>query len=211
MNGPIWGNKDTLSNAEIVGSPMGGPMGNMGSNSSSNTNRDIYYYSEISKHKILHFVTNVREVCKDLRKKAIDDDSSPLPINIYLNSPGGQVFDGLAGYNVIKEVQRKGIITNIIVDGFAASAATFLLIAGSKRFMFQHSHVLIHQLSNWHMGNYEQLKDDMKNDDKIMDLIRQMYLENTKMKKEFINKILQRDLILNASECLKYGLIDEVI
>ena len=71
--------------------------------------------------------------------------------------------------------------------------------------------MLIHQLSSGMWGNYESLKDDMENCDLLMETIRTIYTEHTKIPKKTLNQILKRDLWFDAETCLKYGLIDEIL
>ena len=77
--------------------------------------------------------------------------------------------------------------------------------------MHRHSFMLIHQLSSVMWGKYEDLKDDMKNNDLLMKTIKDIYVEHTKIPKRQLNKILKHDLWWDAETCLKYGLVDEII
>ena len=71
--------------------------------------------------------------------------------------------------------------------------------------------MLIHQLSSSLWGTYENLKDGQKNNDMLMQKIKQIYIENTKIPKRKLNEILKHDLWWDAKTCLEYGLIDEII
>jgi ATP-dependent protease ClpP protease subunit len=97
------------------------------------------------------------------------------------------------------------------VEGNAASAATLISIAGSKRFIGKHSLMLIHQLSAFACGTFEQLKDEHENNKRLMDIIKSLYKQYTKFPMKDLEAILKRDIWLDSSECLKYGLVDEVI
>ena len=77
--------------------------------------------------------------------------------------------------------------------------------------MHKHSFMLIHQLSSGMWGNYESLKDQMENNDLLMETIRNIYTENTKIPKRILNQILKKDLWFDAEACLKHGLVDEII
>lgn len=98
-----------------------------------------------------------------------------------------------------------------IVDGCCASAATFLSIVGTKRRINKHSFMLIHQLSSMFWGKYDEFEDNKVNLDKLMETIKGIYREYTKLPDEEIEKILKHDLWLSAEKCLEYGLVDEVI
>ena len=60
-------------------------------------------------------------------------------------------------------------------------------------------------------GNYESLKDQMENNDLLMDTLKNIYTENTKIPKRILNQMLKKDLWFDAETCLKYGLVDEII
>ena len=77
--------------------------------------------------------------------------------------------------------------------------------------MNEHAFMLIHQLSSACWGTYEEMKDDMKNNDLLMSTIKQIYMEHTKIPKKKLNEILKRDLWWDAKTCLEYGLIDDII
>ena len=71
--------------------------------------------------------------------------------------------------------------------------------------------MLIHQLSTASAGKYSEIKDEMENNDLLMEMIISFYIERTNLNREMLNRLLKRDIWLNSSKCLKYGLIDEII
>ena len=161
-------------------------------------NNNIFFYSDIDK------VTSF-----ELEKKLIflDNHISEGPINLHIQSNGGSVFHTLYLIDLIKNLNHP---VYTYVDGFAASAATLLSLAGEKRFMTKYSLMLIHQLSSGFMGKYAEIKDENDNLDNMMNFIETYYLNNTKINKDVLDNLLKRDLWLNSSTCLKYGLIDEI-
>jgi ATP-dependent protease ClpP protease subunit len=98
-----------------------------------------------------------------------------------------------------------------IVDGCAASAATLMSVVAEERKIHEHSFMLIHQLSSGMWGKYEELKDDMKNSEVLMNTIKKIYENHTTVPKSKLDQILKRDLWFDAKTCLKYGLVDEII
>ncbi len=71
--------------------------------------------------------------------------------------------------------------------------------------------MLIHQLSSGMWGKYEELKDDMENNERLMETIRDIYTRHTKIPKKKLNEILKHDLWFDSDTCLEYGLVDEII
>lgn len=167
----------------------------------------IFLYSEINRSSSFKFSTILDETVKDLISKYGID---PPPIKILINSNGGLVSDAFSMYNSILEA-KKLLTVETYVDGMVASAATFLSIAGHKRYIYKRSMMLIHQLSAGYIGKYEEIKDFYVNMTTVMEMIKDLYLEYTKMPMNELEKILKHDLYLPSSKCLKYGLVDEII
>ena len=191
------------------------PMGddeNSDSNDSDRvltTNNRIYFYSEVSRPKVLTLNKNLSNVGMSLQNRANTlQQEDPGKIFLHINSYGGSVFAGLAATDYILK-SPVGVVT--VIDGCAASAATLMSVVGTKRLMHKHSFMLIHQLSSWMAGKYSELQDDMKNNDALMKTIKDIYEEHTKIPKSQLSKILKHDLWWDAKKCLQYGLVDEII
>ena len=98
-----------------------------------------------------------------------------------------------------------------VIDGCAASAATIMSVVAEERLMHEHAFMLIHQLSSGMWGKFEDMKDDMKNNEMLMKKIIGIYEEHTNIPKSKIKDILKRDIWWDAKTCLKYGLVDDII
>ena len=168
---------------------------------------DIFYYGEIDVDNVLEFITKFKKIEKDLLKKAIDLPGYTPTVTIHINSDGGDVFAGLSAMDHISASKLK-VIT--VADGMCASAATFMLMGGSTRMMLPNACVLIHQLSSGFWGKYEELKNELENCDKFMSIITDIYRRHTKIPPRKLDDMMKRDIHLTATECLKFGVIDEV-
>ncbi len=71
--------------------------------------------------------------------------------------------------------------------------------------------MMIHQLSGGIWGNYEIIKEEYENMELLMTCIKKIYLEHTKIPESDLIEILKHDTYLNAEECVKYGLVDEIV
>ena len=71
--------------------------------------------------------------------------------------------------------------------------------------------MLIHQLSSGAIGKFEELMDDMENNKALMKAIKQIYLERTKIPENLLKEILKKDIYFDAKQCLKYGLVDQIL
>lgn len=175
------------------------------------THQDNYinFYSEISDKTISNLIGLIRE--KNLQCAKIQyqfDLEEPPAIHLHINSYGGWVFSGFAG---MEQIIHNKIPIYTYVDGMSASAATYLSIVGKKRYIYEHASMLIHQISSGFWGKYNEFIDEKKNLDMLMDTMRGMYKDYTSMTTTMINNLLKKDLYLSAEECLKFGLVDEII
>jgi ATP-dependent Clp protease, protease subunit len=131
-------------------------------------------------------------------------------IFLYINSPGGSVYDALAIYDtmqfVTNDVQTVGI-------GVQASAAAFLLSSGTKgkRMLLPHSTVMIHQPSSGTRGKVTDQEIDLRESLRIKHLLESIMAKNTGQKQEQIHEDMERDRWMTSEEALKYGIVDKVI
>ena len=172
-------------------------------------NNRIYFYSDVYRDTILRLNKTLAELDANIVFAKIQcEDPEYRPIFLHLNSYGGNVFDGLSAMDQIC-MSKAPVIT--IVDGICASAATFISVSGSKRFIKKNSFMLIHQLSSVMWGKFDEFADEMINLQKIMEVIKKIYHEKTKIPAKKLEEILKHDLYFDAPTCLKYGLVDEII
>ncbi len=171
-------------------------------------NNHIYFYSAIDTQSILNLVKAIREATDktviDARKVGLESPS----LYLHINSPGGSVLDGFAAMDAIS-TNEIPIVT--IIDGVAASSGTFLTIVGKERWINKHAYMLIHQISSGYWGKYNENKDAMRNMDSLMQDLKDMYKEYTKLPNKKLEEILNHNLYFNADTCLKYGLVDKVL
>lgn len=137
------------------------------------------------------------------------DDS---PITIYLNTPGGSVVDGLAIYDTIKNVRKKGIIVRIQVCGACMSMGAIILQAASHREATEHSAFLLHELSMLSAGSLGQLTDRHKEAERLQSTLNGILIERTGLSENKLKELVERrDLFLSAQDAKKYKIIDKVV
>jgi ATP-dependent protease ClpP protease subunit len=168
----------------------------------------IYFYSRIETEKILQLNRNILSMGINLQREATIQNREPANIYLHIQSYGGSIFAGMAGMD---EIIKSVVPVHTMIDGCCASAATFLSVCGKRRFINRHAYMLIHQLSSFMWGKYEEFKDEMQNLDKIMVMIKQVYKEYTKIPMSKLDEILKHDLWFDADQCKEYGLVDEII
>lgn len=168
----------------------------------------IYFYTDVSKESVLSLNKNIAKIEADMLHTG-NVLGIPTPeIKVHINSPGGSLFDGLAAVDYVRRCKAP---VHSIIEGAAASAATLISVMAHKRSINKHSYMLIHQLSSGLIGKYEELIDDMENNKALMKAIKQIYLERTKIPENLLKEILKKDLYFDAKQCLKYGLVDQIL
>ncbi len=145
-------------------------------------------------------------------KRELDALGEIKLLNIYINSPGGDVFEGNVIYNILKRKADKCAI-NVYVDGLAASIASVIAMAGARIIMPNNAMMMIHNAWMYTWGNAKDLREAADTLDKINQTIRQAYLNKAGdvLDKETVTMLMDQESWLTAQECLDYGLCDEVI
>ena len=131
-------------------------------------------------------------------------------IQMYINSPGGSVTDGMAIYDTMQYV--KCDVSTICV-GMAASMGAFLLSAGTKgkRIALPNAEVMIHQPSAGTQGKVTDMEIDVEHFLKIKQRMNRILAENTGKTPEQVKMDSERDNWMIAEEAREYGLVDKVI
>jgi ATP-dependent protease ClpP protease subunit len=173
----------------------------------------IFFYTDVSDKSIAKLNSFIFQLNKEntkylylLKNKTIEQTFPP--IFLHIKSYGGCVMSALAAIDIM-ETSMSPIYT--IIEGYAASAATMLSIMGEKRYMHKNAHMLIHQMSSGFWGKMEEIKDEMKNLNRIEKVITKIYKDKAEIPNKTYNKILKHDLWWSAKRCLKYKLVDEII
>ena len=154
---------------------------------------EILYYGDIDRENALEFVEKFKKLEIDLLKKAAELVGYEPMIRVHIMSEGGDVFAGLNMMNVL-ERSRVKVIT--IAQGSCCSAATFVLLGGAERRMGKNAYCLIHQISTEMWGNFNELKNEMKSNDKLMKMLKDMYLSKTKIPETKFKTLMNKEIYL---------------
>ncbi len=169
----------------------------------------IYLYGDITRESVLNLNRQLDDISKQLKSVQYNYSlSEPPPIEVRISSDGGEIFPAMSS---VDKIITNPIPVNTYCEGIVASAATLISVVGKKRFIYRNSCMLIHQVSSGLWGNYAEFKEEVQNLDLIMRIIKNIYLKYTKFKSKELDELLSHDLVLDAKECLKYGLVDEVL
>jgi ATP-dependent Clp protease, protease subunit len=170
-------------------------------------------YSRLLKDRIIFVGSQVEQTMANLivaQLLFLQAEDPKKDIFMYINSPGGSVYDALAIYDTMQyitnDVQTVGI-------GMQASAAAFLLSSGTKgkRFVLPTATVMIHQPSSGTRGKVTDQEIDLRESLRIKKLLESIMAGNTGQKPEKIHEDMERDKWLDAQEAVDYGIVDAII
>lgn len=136
------------------------------------------------------------------------NEANGKPLNIYINSYGGEVFEGFAIYNMIKRYNGYKVV---YIDGLAASIASVIAMSGDRVVMNNASMMMIHNASGSCYGNAEEMMKVVKALEQINEVIRDVYKARTNLDEETISNLMDKETFMTAQECLDYGFADEII
>lgn len=137
-------------------------------------------------------------------------DNPEKDIYLYINSPGGSVYAGLAIYDTMQFLTCP---VNTYCMGIAASMGSFLLSAGTKgkRYALPNSRIMLHQPSGGMQGTAADIEIQAKEILHLRERLNKIYALNTGQTEDQINEDLDRDRFMSPEEAKDYGLIDHVI
>jgi ATP-dependent Clp protease protease subunit len=170
-------------------------------------------YSRLLNERIIFLGTPIDDQVANLivaQMIHLESEDPDKDINLYINSPGGDITALFAIYDTMKFVKPA---KSTFCYGQAASAAAVLLAAGTKgkRFALPHARILIHQPYGGAAGQATDIELQAKEILRMRDLLNQMLPQDTGQPIDKIQKDTDRDFIMSAEESQEYGIIDEVI
>ncbi len=161
--------------------------------------RELFLFNPVNNDSILKLIKEIK----------ILDNENKKPIKLWINSPGGSTVAGLALINIMKSVKSK-IIT--IINNEACSMASQISVAGDERYIVRNGSWMAHDMRGGIDGDYsakveyraKRLKQHYKQ-------LEQIYKKYTKLTEKDLIIARNGELWLNASQCLKKGIVDKII
>lgn len=166
------------------------------------TNRRLFLFGEIDQNLVFSFTMQMLSLMEDEQSE----------INIYINSPGGEVNSGLAIYDLIQSCKAP---INMYCIGMAASMGALIFAGGQKgrRFILPHSKVMIHEplIPNGVGGSASSIKSTADSILQTRELLNGILAEHSGKTLDEINKATDHDNFMTAEEAIEFGLCDEVV
>jgi len=181
--------------------------------SSARGERAYDLYSRLLRERIIFVGTPIDDTVANLvcaQMLFLESEDQEKDINIYINSPGGDITALFAIYDTMKYVRPD---KSTFCFGQAASAAAVLLAAGTpgKRFALPHARILLHQPYGGAAGQATDIELQAKEILRMRDMLNEMLALDTGQPIDKIERDTDRDFVLSAAESKDYGVIDEVI
>jgi ATP-dependent Clp endopeptidase proteolytic subunit ClpP len=157
---------------------------------------DIYIFDEIGTYGVTaqDFISEI---------KGLKD----MPINLRINSLGGDVFDGMAMYNVIKRREAK---TTVYIEGIAASIATIIALGADEVIMAENSLFMIHNAWGGTSGEAKDMRKTAETLDKITSELTDIYVKKTGLSYDALAEMMDEESWLNADEAFALGFVDTI-
>lgn len=175
--------------------------------------RSFDIYSRLLNERIIFLGSGINEEVANVvvaQMLHLESDDPDKDINIYINSPGGSVYAGLAIYDTMQFI-KPDVVTTCV--GIAMSMGALILAGGAKgkRFSLPNAKVLIHQLSGGFQGPAADIEIHAREALSLRTRLDEILAQHTGQTLEKVSNDTDRDYFMTAQEALDYGLIDEVI
>jgi ATP-dependent Clp protease protease subunit len=170
-------------------------------------------YSLLLKERIVFLGTPVNDQVANLvvaQLLFLDRENPEKEIQIYINSPGGEIYPGLAIYDTMQMVRAP---VSTIAVGWTASLGTVLLAAGRKgrRYALPHATIHMHPAGGGARGYAPDVEIQYRELKRMQDMLHEILAKHTGQTVEKISDDFDRDYFMNAHKAVDYGLIDQVL
>ena len=181
--------------------------------SSGRGERAYDIYSLLLKERIIFVGTAIDDQIANLTVAQLlylSREDADRDISMYINSPGGQIYAGLAIYDTMKMIPNK--ISTVAV-GVTASFGTVLLAAGTKgsRYALPHATIHMHQPLGGTQGQASDIEIQAKEILRLKSRLNEILADSTNQKIEIIERDTERDFYLDAKQAVDYGLVDKIL
>jgi len=175
--------------------------------------RSYDIYSRLLRERVIFFVGPVADQSANLvvaQLLFLESENPDKDISLYINSPGGSVYAGMAIYDTMQFVKPD---VSTLCTGLAASMGAFLLAAGAKgkRYTLPNSRIMIHQPSGGAHGQASDIQIQAREILRLRERLNEILAANTGQPVDRIAVDTERDNFMSAEDALSYGLVDKVL
>jgi len=177
--------------------------------------RSYDLYSRLMKERVIFMTGQVEtNMCNVLIAQMLflEAENATTPINLYINSPGGSVYDGLGVYDVMQYIKCP---VATYVTGMAASMGSFIAQAGEPgmRYLLPSALTMIHQPSAGTKGTISDMEISLNENLRVKKMMTELYVKHNSKGKTFaeFERLMDRDKYLTATDAVELGLADVVV
>ncbi len=163
---------------------------------------ELYIFGDIVRYKWRDEDINAYGIAKELETLEVDT------VNVHINSCGGEVSEGLAIYNMLK---NKGVKVVTYCDGFACSAASVVFMAGDERIMNEASLLMVHHPWTWMRGNAKDFRKKADDMDKIAQATIKAYMSKVSIDEKKLKELLDEESWISAEEAKEFGFATKIL
>lgn len=165
---------------------------------------DLYVYGEIVSEHDEWFGSEGDCSLTDF-KEELDSLGNINTLNMFINSPGGDVFTASTMISMLNRLKSTGTIINAYVDGLSASAASFLMMVANNIYLYKNSIVMVHKPMSISIGNVHDMQKTIDALNKIEDSVMlPMYMDKAKISEEEIKQLINDESWLNSNQMNEY-------
>ena len=169
---------------------------------SKNNVADLYIFGDITSWPWSESDVSASGIVKELQSLEASE------INVHINSYGGEVAEGLAIYNTLKNSNMK---VTTVCDGFACSAASVIFMAGDERVINEASLLMIHNAWTYTSGNAEELRKAAEDLDKITQASVNAYMSRVSISEDKVRELMDNESWITADEAVEYGFATKTV
>lgn len=180
-------------------------------------NNHIFFYQEIDKNSAASLNRQLTEMYFNIVHTMLNSGLVKPVINLHLNSPGGELFSTFSILRTLESI-KKGLEPIRVpcevytyIEGESSSGGSVISIAGTKRFIDDCSSVLIHNAISGAEGKPSDFEDHIANTNMLVGKMKEVYKKYTKITDEVLEEMLKHNKYISSQECLKYGIVDEIL
>ena len=169
---------------------------------------DLFIYGEIVDEKTQDFWTgeySETEVGLMDFKEELDSIGNVSVLNLYINSPGGDVFTASTMISMLERKKSNGTVIKAFVDGLSASAASFMMMLADTIYLYKNSVVMVHKPMSYAVGNVIEMQKTIDALNKIEESVMlPMYMTKAKVSEQVIQDLIAQESWLSASDMEQY-------
>jgi len=166
----------------------------------------IYFNDDITAESMFSLNKELRQLESRLLALSVLYGMPVQPIILHITTHGGCIHSAFTTVDCISSLKTP---VYTVAEGFVASAGTLLTLAGEKRYITENAYMLIHELRSGVWGKMSSIEEEYSNLKKVMEHITNYYVKRTNLSKKSLEKILTKDIIWNAQECIEKSIVED--